>query len=111
MRLAEGGSNKRSETARQLGYLKDPEAVPILERRWDLEPDPTVRYWVAKALGWIGGSQSVQILHRLRQEEKNEFALSGIDEALSHSVKRRVIPETNSQAAGSFDEPLAAHNE
>jgi hypothetical protein len=111
MRLAEGGSNKRSETVRQLGYLKDPEAVPILERRWELEPDPTVRYWVAKALGWIGGSQSSQVLHRLKQVEKNEFARSGIDEALGHLVKRRVISETNSQPAGSFDEPLAAHNE
>lgn len=95
MRLAEGGSNKRSETARQLGYLKDPGAVPILERRWDLEPDPTVRYWLARALGWIGGSQSVQALHRLRQVEKNEFAQSGIGEALGQPAKREVIAETN----------------
>lgn len=99
MRLAEGGSNKRSETARQLGYLKDLAAVPILERRWPLEPDPTVRYWLAKAVGWIGGSQSVQVLHRLRQVEKNEFARSGIDEALGLSVERRVSANTNSQSA------------
>ena len=82
MKLAEGESNRRSETARQLGYLRDREAVPILERRWLLEPDPTVRYWLAKAIGWIGGVQSVQALKRLKQVEKNQFAQVGIDEAL-----------------------------
>jgi hypothetical protein len=82
MKLAEGGSNRRSETARQLGYLRDVEAVPILERRWPLEPDPTVRYWLAKAIGWIGGVRSIQALKRLKQVEKNQFAQMGIDEAL-----------------------------
>jgi hypothetical protein len=112
MRLAEGGSNKRSETARQLGYLKDPEAVPILERRWDLEPDPTVRYWLARALGWIGGSQTVQALQRLRQIEKDAFACSGIDQALRPPTKQNAIAETNSPSVINVDGPYqAAHNE
>jgi hypothetical protein len=87
MKLAEGGSNKRSETARQLGYLRDVEAVPILKRRWPLEPDPTVRYWLARAIGWIGGRQSVEALKKLKQMEKNEFAQIGIDEALDRPAR------------------------
>lgn len=81
-RLNDGGSNKRSETARQLGYLRDPAAVPILEKRWPLEPDPTVRYWLAIALGWIGDRQAVKALLRLKQMEEDLFAQSGINEAL-----------------------------
>jgi len=82
-RLDDGGSNKRSETARQLGYLKDPAAVSILEKRWRLEPDPTVRYWLAIALGWIGGRQAVKALLRLKETEEYEFTRSGINEALN----------------------------
>lgn len=81
-RLNDGGSNQRSETARQLGYLKDPAAVPILEMRWPLEPDPTVRYWLAIALGWIGGDRAAHALTRLKQTEEDRFAQRGISEAL-----------------------------
>jgi hypothetical protein len=80
--LGQGGSERRSEAARQLGYLKEPVAIPILERRWLLEPDPTVRYWLAIALGDIGGREADCALLRLRKEEQNLFALSGIEEAL-----------------------------
>jgi HEAT repeats len=81
-RLGDGGAEKRSGAARQLGYLKDAAAVPILAARWPLEPDPTVRYWLAIALGWIGGDAAADVLARLRQEEEDRFALKGIDEAL-----------------------------
>lgn len=86
-RLNAGPANERSETARQLGYLKDPGAIPILEMRWPLEVDPTVRYWLAVAIGWIGGEQAVQVLQGLKQNEKDQFAKSGIDEALGADRK------------------------
>jgi hypothetical protein len=82
-RLNDGESAERSETARQLGYLKDSAAIPILEKRWPLEYDPTVRYWLAIALGWIGERQAVEALRRLKRVEENHFARSGINEALS----------------------------
>jgi hypothetical protein len=82
-RLSDGGSTERSQTARQLGYLKDPAAVPILEKRWQLEYDPTVRYWLAIALGWIGECQAIKALRRLMQVEEDRFARSGIKEALN----------------------------
>lgn len=82
-RLSDGGSNKRSGTARQLGFLKDAAAVPILATRWPLEPDSTVRYWLAIALGWIGGDAAANVLVRLKQMEADRFALKGIDEALN----------------------------
>jgi hypothetical protein len=81
-RLNDGGSGRRGEAARQLGYLKDAAAVPIIEMRWPLEPDPTVRYWLAIALGWIRGGQAVNALTRLKQIEEDQFAHSGINEAL-----------------------------
>lgn len=82
-RLSDGGPNQRSETARQLGYLKDPAAVPILEMRWPLELDPTVRYWLAIALGRVGGERAVSALNRLKRTEADGFARSGICEALA----------------------------
>jgi hypothetical protein len=87
-RLNKGNSNQRSETARQLGYLKDADAVPILEARWPLEPDPTVRYWLALALGWIGGERAADALARLKRVEEVRFAQSGISEALGIVTNR-----------------------
>lgn len=82
-RLNDGVSEERSETARQLGYLRDPAAVPILEQRWQLEYDPTVRYWLAIALGWIRERRAAEALQRLKQVEEDQFAQSGIKEALN----------------------------
>jgi HEAT repeat protein/CHAT domain-containing protein len=81
-KLGQGGSERRGEAARQLGYLKEPVAIPILERQWLLEPDPTVRYWLAIALGEIGGREAACALLRLRTDEQDLFALLGIEEAL-----------------------------
>jgi len=81
-KLGEGGSSRRSEAARQVGLLRDEAAVPLLEKRWQMERDPTVRYWLAIALGRIGGKNALQTLKRIRSEETDRFALSGIDEAL-----------------------------
>ncbi len=81
--LNEGGPGERSETARQLGYLRDPAAIPILEKRWRLEYDPTVRYWLAIALGWIGERGATEALQRLRHAEEDAFVRSGIEEALN----------------------------
>jgi len=61
-------------------------AVPILEKRWRSEDDPTVRYWLAVALGWIGGRRAVQVLRRLEPIEPEPFVQSGIDEALAFAA-------------------------
>jgi hypothetical protein len=82
-KLADGGSNARGQTARQLGYLKDLAAIPILEQRWPMEVDPTVRYWLAIAIGEIGGEQAHKTLCRLKQTEQDRFARSGLNEALN----------------------------
>ena len=91
LRLRQRGSSERAETARQLGYLKDPAAVPILEMRWPLEIDPIVRYWLAIALGCIGGNQAVNSLNRLKQTEEDQFAQSGIDEALNTVADTKLV--------------------
>jgi hypothetical protein len=81
-KLGEGGSSRRSEAALQLGLLGDEAAVPLLEKRWQMERDPTVRYWLAIALGRIEGKNALQTLNRIRSAEADQFALSGVDEAL-----------------------------
>src|ERR1051325_170239 len=86
LKLSQGGSNERAETARQLGYLKDPASIPILETRFPSEVDATVRYWLAIALGWIGGRRAIDVLLRLKQLETERFVQSGIEEALTSST-------------------------
>lgn len=84
MKLGEGGSTTRSEAARQLGYLREPAAISIIRKRWLKEPDPTVRYWLAIALGDIGGEQGADALRSIMMAEKDPWAQGGIEEALSH---------------------------
>jgi HEAT repeats/CHAT domain len=86
-RLNDGGPNDRSETARQLGHLGDPAAISILELRWPREGDPTVRYWLAVALGWIGGARAIEALERLQRNELNSFSQAGIDEGLRYAAQ------------------------
>lgn len=81
-KLGEGGASRRSEAALQLGLLGDEAAVPLLEKRWQMERDPTVRYWLAIALGRIEGKSALQTLKRIKSDEPDPFALSGVDEAL-----------------------------
>jgi len=87
IKLARGNSEERNQAARQLGALKNPAAISILESRWLQEPDATVRYWLAFALGEIGGEQAIAALHRTKTNESNQFALSGIDEALQAATE------------------------
>ena len=83
MKLGTGNSTRRTEAAMQLGYLREPSAIPILESRCPQEPDPTVRYWLAIGIGEIGGPKAVRALTRLKETEDDPFALLGIDDALS----------------------------
>jgi hypothetical protein len=72
----------RFEAAQELAALKDRFTVPILTRRLKTEPDPTVRYWLAYALGQIGGEEACTALKTARVRETDEFAKQGIIEGL-----------------------------
>jgi hypothetical protein len=78
---------KRTTAAQSLLALKNSFTVPILARRLMtepelLEPDPTVRYWLACALGEIGGEEACTALRRAKAQETNIWALKGIEEGL-----------------------------
>jgi hypothetical protein len=90
LKLNQGGSNERAETARQLGYLKDAAAIPILEMRWPSEADFSVRYWLAIAIGWICGPRAIEALLRLKQVETEPWVQSGIDEALDYCSRHQL---------------------
>jgi HEAT repeat protein len=74
----------RFEAAQKLSILKNRFTVPILARRLDpkIEPDPTVRYWLAYALGQIGGEEACAALRIANDRETDLFAREGIAEAL-----------------------------
>lgn len=88
IKLERGNSEERNQAARQFGALKNPAAISILDSRWSEEPDATVRYWLANALGEIGGEQAIAALHRIKANELNAFAQLGIDEALEAATER-----------------------
>jgi hypothetical protein len=78
---------KRTGAAQKLALLKSSFTIPILARRLItepelLEPDPTVRYWLAYALGQIGGEEACAALRRAKAQETNIWALKGIEEGL-----------------------------
>lgn len=86
--LATGNSRQRQDAAERLGALKDRSLIPILEGRWDREDDPTIRYWMALAIGDIEGPEAVPALRRLRGRETDRFALLGIDQALESTLPK-----------------------
>jgi hypothetical protein len=82
-RLEDADSLVRTQAVRELGLLRDEAVVPLLEKRWPLEPDGTVRHWMALALGVVGGEAAAEALRRLKASETDRFALLGIDDALT----------------------------
>ncbi len=77
-----GNSRQRQEASEALGALKDRTVIPIFERSWQEEEDPTVRHWMALAIGDIGGGAAKAALQRLSGGETDLFARLGIDQAL-----------------------------
>lgn len=43
---------------------------------------PPDNYWLAIALGWIGGCEAAAVLLRLKEVEPEPLAQSGVDKAL-----------------------------
>jgi hypothetical protein len=82
--LHDEDEEKRTVGAQKLALLKNRFTVPILARRLMtapelLEPDPTVRYWLAYALGQIGGEEACTVLRKAKAQETNIWALRGIE--------------------------------
>jgi hypothetical protein len=88
---------KRTAAAQKLAVWKNPFTVPILARRLMvvpelLEPDPTVRHWLAYALGEIGGEEACAALQRAKAHETNLWALTGIERGLqAANCESRVV--------------------
>ena len=60
---------ERTEISKILGELGDPVALgPLKNRLLFQEPDPTVRHWLASAVGNIGGRKAVEILGQAMEE-------------------------------------------
>jgi hypothetical protein len=82
--VLDSDNESRYDAAQKLAVLKNRFTVPILARRLDPknEPDPTVRYWLAYALGQIGGEGACTALRTAEAQEINLFAKRGIVEGL-----------------------------
>ena len=77
-----GDNESRYAAAQKLMVLKNRFTVPILARRLEVEPDPTVRYWLAYALGQIGGEEACAMLKTAEARETDLFAKQGVIEGL-----------------------------
>jgi len=74
--------DKRIEISKKLWDLKNPLALgPLKNRLLFEESDPIVKYWLAIAIGEIGGKRAIDIL-RQAMEETNPFAQLGVIEAM-----------------------------
>ena len=82
LELLDNDAWTRFESAQKLAKLKNRFTVPILIRYLGIDPDPTVRYWLAYALGQIGGEEARAALRRAEEHETNGFARLGIIEGL-----------------------------
>lgn len=82
--VLDSDSETRFVAAQRLAVLKNRFSVPILARRLDpkIEPDPTVRHWLAYALGRIGGDEACAALRMAEARETDLFARRGIAEGL-----------------------------
>lgn len=80
--LIDGDPESRADAAQYLARLRNPFTVPILARCLDSDPDPTVRYWLAYALGQIGGKEACTALRAAWEKETNPHARLGIEDAL-----------------------------
>lgn len=81
--ILDGDGRERAGGAQRLAEYADRYAVPILARRLSEEPDPTIRYWLAFALGRTGGSEARSALADALDREKDMFARRGIEQALA----------------------------
>jgi len=74
-----------------VGESKDPNTVPAIINCLQIEPDPTTRYWLAYALGLIGGELALNALLDAKAREGNPFAQKGIEAGLDRfTTKERL---------------------
>ena len=73
-----------SELKRQNSFLalKENSTLPTLEKRLLREQNEYVRYWIAYALGKIGGDKAYEILKEAQSRERHPYVLQGIQDAL-----------------------------
>jgi hypothetical protein len=73
------------QAARTLGRLGEPGAIPLLEAQLLNEPNPNVGYWLAVAIGEIGGHNAIETLERIQQQLISQgadpYTLLGIEDA------------------------------
>jgi len=81
-KLFSSNDDVRFDVAQKLGGVKDPSTIPAIKKRLGVEANLTVRYWLAYALGKIGGEEAREILRELLEHDTHPFVQQGIQEAL-----------------------------
>jgi hypothetical protein len=79
----------RFAAAQALAAFKYPGTVPVIMSRLEIEPAPSIRYWLAYALGLIGGELAREALLNAKVKEKDEFAKKGIAAGLEELAKNQ----------------------
>jgi hypothetical protein len=81
-RLTDPNDDVRLDAAQALCALKDQSTLPTVARCFRIETNPLVKYWLAYALGNIGGEEARTELKSASAQESNDFVRQGIEEAL-----------------------------
>lgn len=85
--LEDSNEAVRFAAAQALTALKDRVTIPVIINRLEVEPAPTTRYWLAYALGLIGGELALNALQDALATEKNQYAQEGIAAGLEELAK------------------------
>lgn len=83
--LAAAKEATRIQAAQLLAQTHQPELLPIIEEQLFKQADPAVRYWLAIAIGKIGGNEAQatlqRITHHLAQKGSDPFTMLGLVDA------------------------------
>jgi hypothetical protein len=81
-KLSDPNDDDRLDAAQELCAIKDQLTLPAVVRRFRIETNPVVKYWLVYALGNIGGEEAHTELKSASTQESDDFVRQGIEEAL-----------------------------
>jgi hypothetical protein len=80
--LSDPDDDVRLSAAQKLYTIKNQSTISVVKLHFQIEANPIVKYWLACALGSIGGEEARKELKSAITQESNDFVKQGVEEAL-----------------------------